>query len=44
MGKADGSGGFDTLDRPMTAILGHTHAVRRGDLDAMPLPRDGDLD
>jgi len=40
MGKADGSGNFGNLDRPMTAMLGHSHAVWRATL---PL-REGDLD
>jgi len=40
MGKADGSGNFGNLDRPMTAMLGHSHAAWR----ATQLLRDGDLD
>jgi len=45
MGKADSSGDFGNLDRPMTAMLGHSHAVRRSDRDAATLLlREGDLD
>ena len=40
IGKADGSGNFGNLDRPMTAMLGDFHAVWRARL----LLRDGDLD
>jgi hypothetical protein len=29
IGKADGSGNFGNLDRPMTAMLGPPHVVRR---------------
>ncbi|QPF93569.1 hypothetical protein [Bradyrhizobium commune] len=43
MGRADGSGGFGNLDRPMTAMLGQSHAMRRSDRDATPLLREGDL-
>jgi hypothetical protein len=44
MGKADGCGDFGNLDRPMTAMLGRSHAVRRSDRAAALLLRDGDLD
>jgi hypothetical protein len=44
MGKADGSGDFGNLDRPMMAMLGRSHVVGEGDRDATPLLRDGDLD